>query len=460
MKAKIFTLAAITGALILGGCASNSYVVDDVYYSPDLATPPSSTVVVSGERSTQPAEASGDEIFSSIDDYYKSNTYNEDTLKASGADLVEEGNGNVVINNYNDPTLSYAARINHFYNPSVGFGYYDPFYDPWYYGSGLSFSIGVGFGFGYPYYPGYMPPYYPYTPYMPYYPYYPPYAPGYGGCCCCAGVPYYPYYGDDYYQKGTTYGPRRSTASNRIVAPDGVQTPMKNSLIPSSTTSSKIATGVTPARGNSGLPATSRRVSSGSTRATGSGTTGTSVRSQRSNTAATASTRNRDVVSPESRNTTATTRVYQPRRSTAGSASMRTTRLSTTTSSATRSSAVRSNGVAATKRVRTTTGTRSYVPRYTNTRSTKASVRPTYNTSRSATTTRSRSVTSSPVMKKSYSYPSRRSGGTTYSTPRRSSSSYSTPSRSYSPSSSSSYSPSRSSVSTSSSSRSSGGRRR
>jgi hypothetical protein len=458
MKAKIFTLSAVIGAFLLGGCATNSYVVDDVYYTPDVAPAVTTgTVVVTDANAAQPAEASGNDIFSSIDDYYRDNTYNQDTLKASGADLVAEDGGDVVINNYNDPTMSYASRIHHFYYPSVGFGYYDPFYDPFYYGSGLSFSMGIGIGFGYGYgYPmyGYMPPYYPYSPYMPYYP--PYYSPGYGGCCCCAGVPYYPYYGDDYSQKGSTYGPRRSSASNRLVTPEGA-TPAKNALIPSTPAATTTVSGQVPATAVSSdaeaSDPVSRRVSSGSSRATGSGTATTAVRSQRSGTATTASTRSRDVGSVK--NATATTRVYQPRRS-SGTATMQTTRLSGSSSTAARASTARSSGVTSTNRVRSTSGTRSYVPRYTNTRSTKASVRPSYNTSRSTTTTRSRSLSSSPVVKKSYSYPSRRSS---YSTPRRSSSSsYSTPTKSYSHSSSSSYTPSRST--SSSSSRSSSGRRR
>jgi len=80
--------------------------------------------------------------------------------------------------------LYYTSLINRFsYGYSFGYyspywrysyGWYDPFYyDPWYWGSGWSFSFSWGYPYyGYPYYgysPYYYRPYYSYSYYSPYY---------------------------------------------------------------------------------------------------------------------------------------------------------------------------------------------------------------------------------------------------------------------------------------------------
>jgi len=433
MKNRFLIIPAFIAALILGGCASSGYITDDVYYIPqDNAFLQAGTTVKTNTETTaqQPAEASGDEVFTAIDDYYRDNTYNEDTLQLSQQEANANQGGNVIINNYDG---SYAARINHFFYPSMGFGYYDPFfyggrfYDP-FYSPGLSFSMGYGFGYGYgyglglglgygyPFYNSWYNPFYLYSPYS-YYPYY-------GGYYGYTGVYLMPY--KDYETYNPKYGHRNTVVSNRLYSPrsGASASPAKSSFIPSD----------------------SRRVS-GSRRATGTSAAATQPRT----TSGMATTRTRGTgttVTTGKKTMTRTT--YQPRRTSQGTTHVRTTRLPQSTTNRT-----------TTIQHRTTTTTRStgrtYVPRYTNTKATRTTTRPSYNpSSYNIGTSRSKSVTSSPVRK-------------SYSTPvvKRSSSSY-IPRRSYTPThssynrssfSSSSISAPRTS-STSSRSSESGGRRR
>ena len=440
MKTRFLLIPALAVAMILGGCASGGYVMDDLYYTPgqngvNTVAATNNTAQTNSRKSKtveQPAEASGDEAFSAIDNQYRDNTYNEDTLQLSPQEAEANQGGNVVINNYNG---SYAARINHFFYPSLGMGYYDPlfyngYYDPFYGGGyydpffnpGLSFSLGFGFGYGY----GYGMPYYNpwfYSPYS-YYPYYGGgFYPYYGGYYGSYGN-YYPIYPDNGENYNPKYGHRNSIASNRLYGPGTTTTtaPEKSSFIPTD----------------------SRRVGT-RTRSTGTATT---VSQPRGITTATStrSTGTRTTTTAKQGNTRTTT--YQPRRVSEGGNHIRTTRLpqhSTTNAS------VREH--------RTTGSTgRTYIPRYVNTRSTRTTARPSYNynPSHSVGTTRSRSVTSSPTIKRrSYSPPVRRSSSI-YSAPRRS---YTPSSSSFNRSSSSSFSAPRS-TSTSTRSSGSGGRRR
>jgi len=63
---------------------------------------------------------------------------------------------------YDDSEYDYSTRINHFYHPYYGFGYYDPFfspysyyaYDPFLFGWGIGFGWGFGWGYGWGF-PGY-----------------------------------------------------------------------------------------------------------------------------------------------------------------------------------------------------------------------------------------------------------------------------------------------------------------
>ena len=426
MKTRFLIIPAFIVALILGGCASSGYITDDVYYIPQgQSSVQAGTTVQTNTETTaqQPAEASGDEVFSAIDDYYRDKTYNEDTLQLTQQEAAANQGGNVIINNYDG---SYAARINHFFYPSLGLNYYDPFYygadlyDP-FYSPGLSFSMGYGFGYGYglglgygyPFYNSWYNPFYRYSPYS-YYPYYGGYYGGYYGYTGVYPMPY-----KDYENYNPKYGHRNTVASNRLYSPRSSSSvsPAKSSFIP---TDSRRVSGTRRAAGTSATATQSRNASGlTTTRTKGTGTT----------------------VTTEKKTTTRTT--YQPRRTSQGTTHVRTTRLPQSATS------------------RTTTTTRStgrtYVPRYTNTRAARTTARPSYNPSHSIGTSRSRSVTSSPV-RKNYSPPVKRSSSTY--TPRRS---YTPTHSSFNRSSSSSSTisaPRRSSSSSSRSSGSGGGRRR
>lgn len=82
-----------------------------------------------------------------------------------------------------EPTSIQVNYYNNSYRPYWGYGYYDPFYDPYYYGGGWGMSIGFGWGWngyyrpwynhhywGSPYYGGYYSPYYAHGYYTNYYP--------------------------------------------------------------------------------------------------------------------------------------------------------------------------------------------------------------------------------------------------------------------------------------------------
>jgi len=151
---------------------------------------------------------------------------------------------------YDDYDFYYSSRIRRFYNPYVGFGFYDPvyvgynYYDPYafdyyaYPGANIYFNFGIGAGFGWnnwyapaPYYYGYNGWYFPsYTffsgcgGFYPYGNYNNPYCPPPGHCGGSWGGGYNPGYGDhhggydDHY-----YGPR--VAGNTGSSPRSPYTP-------------------------------------------------------------------------------------------------------------------------------------------------------------------------------------------------------------------------------------------
>lgn len=184
------------------------------------------------------AKAQFDDVYYDPDTYVpeKTYTYHDTAPSASGEEGVQYYDDDEY-GYYEDDGYYYTNRIQRFYHPYVGFGFYAPaytgfYYDPWDYyypSSGFSISIGFGIGFGwgswygYPYYPYYGYPYYGYG-YSPYYgcgAYYPPYYGCGGGYYGCGGGYYNDHWGHhddhhggyhDYY-----YGPR--TAGNTGTSP-------------------------------------------------------------------------------------------------------------------------------------------------------------------------------------------------------------------------------------------------
>ena len=220
---KTYIIPALLALFIITGCSSTKKVsdYDDVYYS----------------SRKEKKLAKQEDMKTADPDYYVKNEDNnaeykmeeydageyvsyEDEPVYSDSETIESPDGNTYItNNYYGPggygdyyDYSYSARINRFYSPYNGFGYYSPwyvgfYYDPWYYNPywyspswyfGFSWGWG-GMGWGYPYY-GY-PYYYPYNSYW--YGYNHGYWDGY------YAAQYWDYGNNSYY-----YGPRKSRGGN------------------------------------------------------------------------------------------------------------------------------------------------------------------------------------------------------------------------------------------------------
>jgi hypothetical protein len=183
---KTYIIPTILALFILAGCSSTkntSAYDDDVYYSGKREKKE-----VRKMQSTDPDYYVQSETISedqSMDDYEAGEYVSyEDEPVYSESETIENPDGTTYITNnyygaggYGDYyDYSYSARINRFYNPYMGFGYYSPcyvgfYYDPWYYPTwygpsmyfGLSWGWGWGsMGWGYPYwgYPWYGYGYY------------------------------------------------------------------------------------------------------------------------------------------------------------------------------------------------------------------------------------------------------------------------------------------------------------
>lgn len=236
--------------LILAGCSSSRQTtgsLDDVYYNPDneehvaaYNNYAQSSVPEDNRTHTPNPDAE--------DYYYQDQQTKRETYERY--DEYDEEEGNTIINNnnyyyeHNDP-FYYSNRIRRFSGPSLGFGYYDPFYSPWYYSSRPGWSLSFSFGYD-PYwhdpwyrpsyYPGHMfdhhfygppfghSPYYGYNPYNPYYGYNPYsygyYDPYYSGYNNGWNTGYWGNKGDNSTPvggntgRGTMYGPRGNTGTN------------------------------------------------------------------------------------------------------------------------------------------------------------------------------------------------------------------------------------------------------
>lgn len=152
------------------------------------------------------------------------------TLVDSTNQQYVDENGNPINNDYyngSDNDYYYSNRINRFYRPSMGMGYYDPWFSGGGFGyGGMGYGMGMGMGYGMGY-GGYYDPFYSdfYSPFGFGSSWYNPwYSPWYGGMY---GMGYGGWYGNDFYGNGWNYnnpgknerynyGPRHSTRTDGI----------------------------------------------------------------------------------------------------------------------------------------------------------------------------------------------------------------------------------------------------
>lgn len=459
-----FTILTVL-ALILSACSTSSYVADDVYYAPGDQVRVHNKMARSNDRNAAETLKSAETGNFNAEQYTEpenvSAVSNGDTLSLDSFEY-ENGDRDVVVNNYYN--TDYASRINRFYGPSVGLGYYSPYYDPfyydpWYYGNSMymgfnmGYGLGLGFGYGYPYYPSY----------------------GYGGCYSCYPYfspfsGYYSGYNNGYYNgfyngyytgngiiiddgryPNSYYGHRRNSSTARYNPVSAVS--QKNAYSSTST-----------GRRRYGGTATTTTAATTKSAVTSTETTSTATQPSRRSTSTsgtrTANTRTIPQKSQQN-NAQVNRRSYGTERAQSVSPSNVGTQTParTGTSNTARKRTIPTTRVipanhSGNKQATTNTGSsqRRYIPKYTNP---KTNSKPSYNNSGSrsysrSSATRKPTYSSSPASKSTYrSSPTRRS---TYSTPSRSSSS-----RSYRSTSGSSFRSSGSSVRSSGSSvRSSG----
>ncbi len=404
MKTKLIILSGL--ALLMASCSSTSNLVDDVYYSQedDIRAGKTATGYVAEANAVNEA-ISADQGFDAVG-YTEPKSgviavYEGDTLELETFEY-ENGDKEVIVNNYYD----YGTRLSRFYGPSVGMGYYSPYYNPWYYdpwywGPTFSFSIGYGFGWGYPYY-GYGYPYYGY-----------PRRPWYGGYCCgyYGGYygGYYPVYivGGEINSDAYYYGRRRSSSTARAGSYD--RDYAKSSYYDYNSTDRR--------RGSTSTTAVSSRSSESVKAANVSGTSTGRRRYSDNSTTKAGSIEGVSRTIPKS----AETSVSQSNRRSSVTSNRNAESVTTTrvipNKSVTSSTYRRANTPTRTQSVKTNTNTntqRRYVPRYSNP---KTTTKPTYNSSSS----KSYNNRSSTVRRSTYKSPTRRSSST-YSSPSRSSS--------------------------------------
>lgn len=200
MKRLLFTglvLALTSGSIAL---AQNNGYVDDVYYT--------------GSKAQE--DAKKDAKKQAERQQENSSYYNS----SDGSYYTDEQYGNAYID-YDDD--SYTNRLNRFYRPVTGMGYwgslyspyfYDPFFYNPYYGWGGFYSPGISFGWGMG--GGYWGGSWGMSPWYGWGGYYPSYGYGWGGY----GNGYWNGYHDGYYGNNSryyNYGPRgRRSGNNNI----------------------------------------------------------------------------------------------------------------------------------------------------------------------------------------------------------------------------------------------------
>lgn len=456
MKRCFYIIPAVL--VIASACSSLRFTGannDDLYYRPSENTVAVTTTIAQGRIDGQA---------------YYDNIYAGDTLIADEYVPVDEysayaaADEQTIVNNYYG---SVADRIYLFSDD-----YFYPYWrDPFYY-SPFSMRLGLGYGYWGPYtslyswgydpyyYDYYYPYYYPYS-HLGYYPYYSWYSPysyynyyggyysyyGYSPWYFGYGYPYLQYYEGGYVQ---TVARRGGYSSMSRGSYSNTDTRTKSGYAPSGDFNSRrVTSGTTLADGTGNTPTGSRRTTAIETLANrNAAATGTTTAARR--------TQN-GTVSNATQGTATVSRPEYARRE-SGSTNVQN---QTRTQSPVRSETATQTRTQQQTPVRTQTQTvnrpqyqpaeRSYTPSYNNPR---VSSRPTYNTTRintgvntqssgtvinRATAPRSSSTTpaytttpsrsSSPVQ---YAAPSRSSSGSSYSTGSRSSgSSYSSGSRSF-----------------------------
>lgn len=229
MKKHLPSYLSALALLTLGGCATTSNLAttenDGMYYSAAdkvTAMPVAQSAPVGDPGDVVNPDYNGNSARSGDSEYYDDDYYASSPQRNNYRNNYRGGSLGYYSFPYADPFFyGYGAPIIG-YSPYSPFGYspygfYDPFYRPYYGYGGL--TINIGFGFGRPYY---RPFGYGYGHSYGYGYGYDPYGYGYGGYY---GNGYYNnggYYGNNgYYGVGTdrttrnvTYGPRRSRTGN------------------------------------------------------------------------------------------------------------------------------------------------------------------------------------------------------------------------------------------------------
>lgn len=225
MKATIAKLLPIL--LFASSCGTGVYLTsgnaDDVYYSPA-----DRQVVINKRVDAAPVQQQAQirqEAVRVADDTIRVAQKDYALVDSTNQQYVDE-NGNAVDNGYyngSEDDYYYSNRINRFYRPSFGMGYYDPWNSMGGFGyGGMGFGMGYGMGYG-----GYYDPFYSdfYSPFGFGSSWYNPwYSPWYGGMY---GMGYGSWYGNDYYGNGWdydnpgrndhySYGPRHSMRTDGI----------------------------------------------------------------------------------------------------------------------------------------------------------------------------------------------------------------------------------------------------
>ena len=321
MKTRI--LITLVAALVIGSCSSSKVASyqsyeDDVYFNPKAANATVAPRYAGSAYATSSVAADSYTAVSPTDNNTGMSNYERYILALESGQSVEEatayvksapveyydapaGNGQMqyayvetsqtqdkqgntyITNNYYDD--SYAARINRFSGPYLGFSYFDP----WYYGPSYRFGYSsyygwnMSFGWGYPYYSSWYSPYrYGYYDpwYRPYYGYYDPwyYRPYYSNCWSCT-----PYHHHVYYTNRTrVVGPVQRRSGGLTYA--STSTSSANRTSASSLSSSRRTATTSSAVRSSSSASTAARSSSTPASYTRSATTSSSQ--QRTSTAA------------------------------------------------------------------------------------------------------------------------------------------------------------------------------
>jgi hypothetical protein len=173
MKRKMFLIWIVLTQAIVVAAQTN----DDLYYRPSKKTENfrAEKTIDHYTNSDKPYEEppfsspeNGQSDATANAGNHVTNNGNDNSQQRKGISTSEydDGYGNTYVTNnyygdyYNNDYPSYTARINRFYRPAIGWGYYncyfDPFWDPWWGWNGWGFQPGfsISFGWGWPWWYG------------------------------------------------------------------------------------------------------------------------------------------------------------------------------------------------------------------------------------------------------------------------------------------------------------------